>query len=188
MTRPVALLAITGATIRIARADRPGVEEVRLATPGGAPLPVESVTTPAAIELLRRTLRPALSGIRLAGFTLHPIESASQVLYVPRPAEKRLETLLSVVVGLGAVGQPLDEIARFITCDSLGYLSRGGMMHAVRDAGRDDTTEGDPGRGYCDACFTGNYPVALEGPPPAAYERLPAADDRTHLPMVADST
>src|SRR5262249_21783818 len=45
-----------------------------------------------------------------------------------------------------------EEIARYITCDSLGYLSHEGMMEAVGAKG---------GTGYCSACFTGNYPVAL---------------------------
>ena len=39
--------------------------------------------------------------------------------------------------------------------DSLGYLSHEGMMEAVAGAAAAD------GRGYCSACFTGNYPVAL---------------------------
>src|SRR5215468_3161919 len=50
-----------------------------------------------------------------------------------------------------ASSHSVDEIARYITCDSLGYLSHEGMMQAV----------GAPagGTGYCSACFTGNYPV-----------------------------
>jgi amidophosphoribosyltransferase len=47
------------------------------------------------------------------------------------------------------------EIARYVTCDSLGYLSVEGLMAAV-DAPRD--AEGQPG-GHCAACFTGHYPV-----------------------------
>lgn len=46
-----------------------------------------------------------------------------------------------------------DEIARYVTCDSLGYLSHEGMMAAV---GADAA-----GSGYCSACFTGKYPVPL---------------------------
>jgi len=43
------------------------------------------------------------------------------------------------------------EIARSLTADSVGYLSLSGMHRAVC---------GDPeGTGYCDACFTGRYPV-----------------------------
>src|SRR5581483_788613 len=49
-----------------------------------------------------------------------------------------------------------DEIARYITCDSLGYLSRDGMMEAVAAAQK--TVSEDkalPGARYCDACFSG---------------------------------
>jgi amidophosphoribosyltransferase len=47
-----------------------------------------------------------------------------------------------------------DEIARYVTCDTLGYLSVGGLMRAV-EASPDQ-------KGWCAACFTGNYPVAFE--------------------------
>lgn len=57
-----------------------------------------------------------------------------------------------------------DEIARFVGSDSLGYLSIQGLHEAVG------------GRGYCDACFSGDYPV------PVALERSPA--DRRQLPLV----
>jgi amidophosphoribosyltransferase len=46
-----------------------------------------------------------------------------------------------------------NEIARYVTADSLGYLSIEGLHRAVG------------GAGYCDACFSGNYPVAVEDPP-----------------------
>jgi len=46
----------------------------------------------------------------------------------------------------------VDEIRRYIRADSLGYLSLKGLHQA---AGKDT---GD-GRGFCDACFTGRYPV-----------------------------
>ena len=45
-----------------------------------------------------------------------------------------------------------EEIAKYITCDTIGYLSTEGMHKAVG------------GSGYCDACFTGNYPVAFSRP------------------------
>lgn len=48
-----------------------------------------------------------------------------------------------------------DEIARYVTCDSLAYVSHTGMMEAV---GSDAN-----GTGFCSACFTGNYPVPLDG-------------------------
>jgi amidophosphoribosyltransferase len=56
---------------------------------------------------------------------------------------------------LVAASHTIDEIARYVTCDSLAYLSHEGMMAAVRG---DAAT---PEAGYCSACFTGNYPVAL---------------------------
>ncbi|MBI2370730.1 MAG: amidophosphoribosyltransferase [Deltaproteobacteria bacterium] len=46
------------------------------------------------------------------------------------------------------------EIRKYILADSLGYLSVEGLRRAVRAA-----------RGeFCDACFTGNYPVKFPGP------------------------
>jgi amidophosphoribosyltransferase len=56
---------------------------------------------------------------------------------------------------LVAASHTIDEIARYVTCDSLAYLSHDGMMTAV--------TGGRSGSGYCSACFTGDYPVALGG-------------------------
>ena len=51
-----------------------------------------------------------------------------------------------------ASNHSIDEIARYITCDSLGYLSVEGLHAAVS------------GTGYCDACFSGDYPVAFSRP------------------------
>jgi amidophosphoribosyltransferase len=49
----------------------------------------------------------------------------------------------------------VDEMCEHIGADSLAFLSLDGMMNAVaeREAGDDD--------GYCNACFTGNYPIAV---------------------------
>jgi amidophosphoribosyltransferase len=44
----------------------------------------------------------------------------------------------------------LDELREHIGCDSLQFLSLEGMMKAI---GRDD--------GYCNACFTGRYPIEI---------------------------
>jgi amidophosphoribosyltransferase len=56
-----------------------------------------------------------------------------------------------------ASSHTVDEIARYLRCDSIGYLSNEGMMEAV----------GAPadGEGFCDACFTGKYPVPIPDPP-----------------------
>jgi len=43
-----------------------------------------------------------------------------------------------------------DEIARYVAADSLAYLSIEGLHRAVS------------GAGYCNACFSGNYPVPFE--------------------------
>ncbi len=51
---------------------------------------------------------------------------------------------------LVASGHSVAEIALSIEADSLGYLSPEGLRAAVRE---------QPGFGYCDACFTGNYPI-----------------------------
>jgi amidophosphoribosyltransferase len=45
----------------------------------------------------------------------------------------------------------IEEIIEYITSDSLGYLSVEGMYRAVKGSGSS----------FCDACFTGNYPVAV---------------------------
>ncbi len=46
----------------------------------------------------------------------------------------------------------VEEIRQFIGADSLGYLSIKGLLEVV------DGVEG----GYCDACFTGHYPVPVQ--------------------------
>jgi len=46
----------------------------------------------------------------------------------------------------------VDEICKHITADTLGYLSLEGLREAV----------GVNGDGYCDACFSGNYPVSFQ--------------------------
>jgi len=51
-----------------------------------------------------------------------------------------------------ASSHTVDEVCKYLTADSLGYLSVEGMHKAI----------GSGGEGYCDACFTGNYPIAFE--------------------------
>ena len=50
-----------------------------------------------------------------------------------------------------AANHTLDEVNEYITSDTLGYLSVDGMYRAVKGSGSS----------FCDACFTGNYPVAI---------------------------
>ncbi len=49
-----------------------------------------------------------------------------------------------------------DEIRKYITSDSLGYLSMEGVMSAVQAARKVNGKEH-----FCNACFTGKYPVEL---------------------------
>jgi amidophosphoribosyltransferase len=66
-----------------------------------------------------------------------------------------------------AANNSLEEIRELVGADSLGYLTVKGLLKVV----------GGTDGGFCDACFTGNYPVpvqlelsklALEKPGPAA--------------------
>jgi len=47
----------------------------------------------------------------------------------------------------------IEEISRYITSDSLGYLSLQGMLRAA------GCPEGVSAGSFCDACFSGDYPV-----------------------------
>jgi len=49
-----------------------------------------------------------------------------------------------------ASSHTVQEIATYLRVDSLAYLSLAGLLEA--------TGQGDR---YCDACFTGNYPVSF---------------------------
>lgn len=60
---------------------------------------------------------------------------------------------------LAASTQTVEQIRGSIEADSLGYLDPRGLRQAVR---------ADPRRTFCDACFTGEYPVPIprREPPP----------------------
>ena len=51
-----------------------------------------------------------------------------------------------------AAQKSVEGIRRFIGADSLGYLSVDGLLEVV----------GGKGGGFCDACFTGRYPVPIQ--------------------------
>lgn len=57
------------------------------------------------------------------------------------------------------------EIAEYIGCDSLGYLSLEGMLGALGQR---------RGAFFCDACFSGDYPVAADPPAPVRALRTAA--------------
>jgi amidophosphoribosyltransferase len=49
-----------------------------------------------------------------------------------------------------ASSHSIEEIRRYVTADSLAYLSEAGMYAALKEKLG----------GFCDACFTGRYPVS----------------------------
>jgi amidophosphoribosyltransferase len=51
-----------------------------------------------------------------------------------------------------ASSHAMEEICRYITADTLGYLSREGMLDIA-------ATPDKPGACFCEACFSGSYPV-----------------------------
>ena len=67
----------------------------------------------------------------------------------------------------------VEEIARYLTCDSLGYLSPEGLMASV------GSPEGTAG--WCSACFTGHYPVAVQDAPRARGETGPIVQHMERL-------
>jgi amidophosphoribosyltransferase len=54
-----------------------------------------------------------------------------------------------------AASHSTDEIARYVTADSLAYLSIEGLARAAGDAS---------GKSFCMACFSGKYPTGLPSP------------------------
>ena len=53
-----------------------------------------------------------------------------------------------------ATGNTIDQIREFIGADSLAYLSVERLHNAV--------SMNSNGTGYCDACFTGRYPIPVQ--------------------------
>jgi amidophosphoribosyltransferase len=55
-----------------------------------------------------------------------------------------------------AARHSIAEMAALIGADSLAFISIDGLYRALRDGPRDPATPA-----YCDACFTGDYPIPL---------------------------
>ena len=70
-----------------------------------------------------------------------------------------------------AANHSIEEMARLIDVDSLAFLSIDGLYRAVGEAGRNDAMPQ-----YCDACYTGEYPIDLadhdDDPVPAQLSLL----------------
>lgn len=61
-----------------------------------------------------------------------------------------------------SANKSVEEIRAFIGADSLAFLSVQGLLACVPPCGGcTDGRDGEPARGYCTACFTGVYPVAI---------------------------
>jgi amidophosphoribosyltransferase len=73
-----------------------------------------------------------------------------------------------------AASHSASEIGRYLTADSIGYLSLEGLVDAVRSV---EETYGNQPKGadrYCHACFSGEYPVPLAANPRGRHLRLVA--------------
>jgi len=55
-----------------------------------------------------------------------------------------------------AANHTIDEMAKIIGVDSLAFLTMDGLYRAVGEAKRNNELPQ-----YCDACFSGEYPIAL---------------------------
>ena len=98
---------------------------------------VRGTTTPHVVSLLRRAGATEVHMRVCAPPIRHPC-------FMGVDMASRQELL--------AANNTIPEIREFIGADSLGYLSVGGLMRVV----------GGTDGGFCDACFTGNYPVPVQ--------------------------
>ena len=70
-----------------------------------------------------------------------------------------------------AATQSVDEICAHIGADSLAFLTLEGMMRAVRGVDSAAAADTPPVNvGYCNACFTGEYPISVGRTAKAAFE------------------
>jgi len=97
---------------------------------------VRGTTSRKIVEMLRN------AGAREVHMRISSPPTTSPCFYgIDTPTKKEL---------IGAT-HSVEEIREFLNADSLAYLSTAGMYGFLK-TGED---------GFCDACFTGNYPVAL---------------------------
>ncbi len=98
---------------------------------------VRGTTTPHVVSLLRRAGATEIHMRVCAPPIRHPC-------FMGVDMASRKELL--------AANYTVPEIREFIDADTLGYLSVKGLMRVV----------GGTDGGFCDACFTGNYPVPVQ--------------------------
>ena len=63
-----------------------------------------------------------------------------------------------------------DEIRQYVGADSLGYLSLEGLKESVNGTGSEATRNG-----FCDACFSNDYPINIQQPARLRQLRLISA-------------
>jgi amidophosphoribosyltransferase len=68
-----------------------------------------------------------------------------------------------------ASSRSVEEIRQFVGADSLGYLSLEGLHASVNGAGS------GPKEGFCNACFTNDYPITIQQPARLRQLRLISA-------------
>jgi len=104
------------------------------------------------------TSGPIVSLVRLAGATEVHMRVGSPPIRHPCFMGVDMATKEELI----AARMSVEEIAKYIGADSLGYLSLEGLQEAVgKEAG-----------GYCQACFSGDYPVAVvDGSSKRAFEK-----------------
>jgi amidophosphoribosyltransferase len=93
------------------------------------------------------TSGPIVSLVRLAGATEVHMRVGSPPIRHPCFMGVDMATKEELI----AARMSVQEIAKYIGADSLGYLSLEGLRGAV----------GKETGGYCQACFSGDYPVAV---------------------------
>ena len=98
---------------------------------------VRGTTTPHVVSLLRR------AGAR---------EVHMRVCAPPIRHPCHLGVDMATRRELIAASNSIDQIRQFIDADTLGYLSVNGLLKVV----------GGTKGGFCDACFTGNYPIPVQ--------------------------
>jgi amidophosphoribosyltransferase len=67
-----------------------------------------------------------------------------------------------------AATHAVEEIGRYLTADSIGYLSLDGLVEAVRSV----EGGGAPPDSYCHACFSGSYPIPFVPPVRPSHLRM----------------
>jgi amidophosphoribosyltransferase len=96
------------------------------------------------------TSRKIVAMLRTAGASEVHLRIASPPVRNPCPYGIDIPTYEELI----ASQRSEEETRDYVGCDSLRYLSLPGMLETLQE----------PGASYCDACFSGDYPVSFEEP------------------------